>query len=134
MDGLMTIFEMQKRYRDNEDPFGLTIEKWIRIRRFLDTASTVSEFKELFEAANVAVPFCFEYRLKGCAGCPLQQLCGHHSGERLHKIMRLIQFHVFAILSGNVLPKNQLISEIACLLEDLLNVRQDSSGGGTGKN
>jgi hypothetical protein len=77
MAQLMTISEMRDRYKKKEDPFDLTIEKWIRIRRFLDTASTVSDFNNLFQAANVAIPFCFEYQPRDCAGCPLEKMCGY---------------------------------------------------------
>lgn len=43
---LMTIFEMQMRYQKEEDPFDLNIEKWVRIRQFVDIASTLSDFQE----------------------------------------------------------------------------------------
>lgn len=42
MGELMSFSEMQRRYENKEDPFDLTIEKWIRIRQFADTASTLS--------------------------------------------------------------------------------------------
>jgi len=130
MAHLMTISEMRDRHKKKEDPFDLTIEKWIRIRRFLDTASTVSDFNELFNAANVAIPFCFEYQPRGCAGCPLENMCGRGRGRRLLKVMRLLQIHVLAILAGNMLLKEPLISEVDDILMELKTVKVKSSGPG----
>ena len=76
MSQLMTFSEMQKRYQEREDPFDLTIEKWFRIQMFINTASSLSDFQQLYQAANVAVPFCLEYQIKACSGCPLENICG----------------------------------------------------------
>ena len=130
MAQLMTISEMRDRYRKKEDPFDLTIEKWIRIRRFLDTASTVSDFNNLFQAANVAIPFCFEYQPGGCAGCPLEKMCGRGEGGRLLKVMRLLQIHVLAILAGNMLLKEPLISQVDDILMELKTIKGKSNGPG----
>ena len=128
MGQLMTISEIQKRYQEKEDPFDLTIEKWIRIRHFLDSAWSLSNFEELFQGANVAIPFCFEYQIKDCLGCPLEKICGRGEGEKLLKVMRLIQAHVFAVLAGNMLPKEPLISEIDDLLMELETLKAKSNG------
>jgi hypothetical protein len=130
MAQLMTISEMRDRYRKKEDPFDLTIEKWIRIRRFLDAASTVSDFNNLFQAANVAIPFCFEYQPRDCAGCPLEKMCGRGEGGRLLKVMRLLQIHVLAILAGNMLLKEPLISQVDDILMELKTIKGKSSGPG----
>ncbi len=130
MPELMTISEMRDRHEKKEDPFDLTIEKWIRIRQFLDTASTVSDFNELFEAANVAIPFCFEYQPKRCIGCPLEEICGRGRGERLLKVMRLLQIHVLAILAGNMLRKESLISHVDDLLMELKTIKAKFTGQG----
>jgi len=126
MGQLMTFSEMQKRYQKKEDPFDLTIEKWIRIRSFVDTASTLSDSQALFQAANVAVPFCVEYQRKNCLGCPLEKICGPGKGEKLLKVMKLIQTHVWAILAGNMLSKERLISEIDSLLTELKELKRES--------
>ncbi len=126
----MTISEMRDRYKKKEDPFDLTIEKWTRIRRFVDTASTVRDFDKLLRAVNIAIPFCFEYQIKDCLGCPLGKMCGRGKGEKLLKVMRLIQIHVLAILAGNMLLKEQLISEIDDLLMELKTIRAKSNGLG----
>jgi len=126
MGQLMTISEMVERYKNKEDSFDVTIEKWIRIKSFLDTASTLSDFKELFKAANIAIPFCFVYQIKECLGCPLEKICGRGNGEKLLRVMKLIQTHLLAILAGNTLSKEPLISEIDGLLLELEKLKAQS--------
>ena len=126
MTQLMTFSEIQKRYQEREDPFDVTIEKWVRIRIFIKTASTLSDFQQLYQAANLAVPFCFEYQIKACSGCPLEEICGRGRGEKLLKVMKRIQTHVWAILAGNTLPKEPLISEIDGLLTELKELKRES--------
>lgn len=128
MSQLMTISEMQRRYQRKEDPFDLAIEKWNRIREFVENASTLSEFKELIHATNIAVPFCFEYQRNDCLGCPLEEICGSGKGEKLFEIMRLIQIHHLAILAGNTLPKEPLISEVDGLLSELEMLKTKLNG------
>jgi len=119
MGELMSFSEIQRRYENEEDPFDLTMEKWIRIRQFADTAQTLGDFQQLLDASNVAVPFSIEYQRKDCVGCPLENLCGPGRGEKLLKVMRLIQTHYLAILAGNSVPKGPLITEIEELMEQL---------------
>jgi hypothetical protein len=126
MSQLMTFSEMQKRYQEREDSFDLTIEKWNRIQMFITTASDLSDFQQLYQAANVAVPFCFEYQIRACAGCPLENVCGWDRGEKLLRVMKRIQTHVWAILAGNTLPKEPLISEIDGLLTELKKLKGES--------
>jgi hypothetical protein len=130
MGQLMTIYEMQQRYQEEEESFDLTIEKWIRIRHFLDTAWSLSNFEDFFQGANVAIPLCFGYQIEDCLGCPLEKICGRGEGEKLLKVMRLIQAHVFAVLAGNMLPKEPLISEIDDLLMELETLKAKSNGLG----
>lgn len=130
MSQLMTIFEMQMRYQKKEDSFDLTIEKWNRIREFIDTASTLEDYKELFQATNIAVPFCFEYQRNNCLDCPLEDICGPGKGEKLFKVMRLIQTYHLAILAGNTLPKETLISEVDGLIQELEVLKVKSNGSG----
>lgn len=125
MSQLMTVFEMQDRYQRKEDSFDLSVEKWIRIRQFLDTDLTLSDFKELFQAANVPIPFCFEYQTKDCQGCPLEEICGQGRGEKFVKVMRIIQAYV---LAGDMLPKEPLISGIDDFLMELEMLRAKSKG------
>ncbi len=126
MSQLMTFSEMQKRYQEREDPFDLTIEKWIRIRSFVDTASTLNDYQALLQAANVAVPFCFDYQIKACSGCPLENICGRGRGEILLKVMKLIQTHYLAILAGNKVPKGPLIAEIEELIQQLQGLKLEA--------
>lgn len=130
MSHLMTISEMRDRYKKKEDPFDSTIEKWVRIRHFLDTASTLSNFEELSQAANLAIPFCFEYQPRDCLGCPLMKICGKGKGEKLLKVMGLIQIHVLAILAGNMVPKEPLTLEIDSLLVELKMIKAKPKGKG----
>lgn len=128
MAQLMSAAEMQNRWQNKENPFDLTIEKWNRIRQFIDSASSVSDFTELLGAANVAVPFCFEYQIRGCAGCPLEKICGQGRGEKLLKVMKLIQFHSLAVLAGNMPLKESLFSEIDGLITEVKTIKAQSSG------
>jgi len=125
MAQLMTFSEMQKRYQEREYPFDLTIEKWIRIRSFVDTASTLNDYQALLQAANVAVPFCFEYQIKACSGCPLENICGRGRREKLLRVMKRIQTHALAILAGNTLPKEFLILEINGLVTELKKLKRE---------
>lgn len=125
MSQLMTIFEMQERYQKEEDHFDLSIEKWVRIRQFLDTDLTMVDFNELFQAANVPIPFCFEYQTKDCLGCPVEKICGRGKGEKFVKVMRIIQAYV---LAGDMLPKEPLISGIDDFLMELEMLRAKSKG------
>jgi hypothetical protein len=119
MGELMSFSEIQRRYENKEDPFDLTMEKWLRIRQFAGTAQTLRDFQQLLDASNVAVPFCFEYQGKDCVGCPLESLCGPGRGEQLLKVMKLIQTHYLAILAGNTVPKERLVEEIEELMGQL---------------
>jgi hypothetical protein len=122
---LITIQEMRERIQKREDPFDLTIEKWIRIRKFLETAMTLSDFQELFQGAAVAVPFCFEYQVKGCFGCPLEKVCARGRSERFLRVMRLIQAYTIA---GDMLPKERLVSEIDDFIVELQMIRAKHKG------
>ena len=126
MSQLMTILEMRERYQKKEDSFDLSVEKWIRIRQFLDTALTLSDFKKLFQASTIPVPFCFEYQVKNCLDCPLEKICGRGKGGKFFKMMRIIQAYV---LAGDMLPKEPLASEIDDFLMELEMVKTVSKGG-----
>lgn len=106
---LITYEEMRERTLRGEDPFDLTIEKWMRIKRFVEEIQDLKEFQSLPNAASLVVPFCFKYQVFLCKGCPLLSLCGAGRGERFLRIVRLI--HAYAI-AGDILPKEILLSEI----------------------
>ena len=121
----MTFSEMQKRYQEREDPFDVAIEKWVRIQMFINTASSLNDFQQLYQAANLAVPFCFEYQIKACSGCPLENICGRGRREKLLRVMKRIQTHALAILAGNTLPKEFLILEINGLVTELKKLKRE---------
>lgn len=127
MAQLMTVSEMRDRWQKREDPFDLTIEKWNRIRHFVDSASTVTDFNDLLRAANVAVPFCFQYQVRGCTGCPLETICGQGRAGKLVKVMKLLQFYGYAILAGNVPLKESLFSEVDGLITEVKTIKEKSS-------
>jgi hypothetical protein len=122
---LITIQEMRERIQRRDDSFDLTIEKWVRIRKFLETANTLSDFQELLQGAAVAVPFCFEYQIKGCFGCPLEKICAQGRSERFLRVMRLIQAYTIA---GDMLPKEKLASEIDDFIMELQMIRAKHKG------
>jgi hypothetical protein len=130
MSQLMTFSEVQGRYQEREDPFDVTVEKWVRIQLFSNTASSLNDFQQLYQAANVAVPFCFEYQIKACSGCPLENVCGRGRGEKLLRVMKRIQTHVWAILAGNTLPKEPLMTEINSLITELKELKRESKERG----
>ena len=130
MSQLLTFFEMQMRYHKGEDPFDLTTEKWVRIRQSVGTASTLNDFQELSRAANVGVPFCSEYQMKNCLGCPLEKICGPGEEGKLLKVIKLIQTNLLAFLAGNTLPKDSLTSEIDGLLMELEMLKAKFRGRG----
>lgn len=125
MNQLMTASEMQERYRGKEDPFDLTLEKWTRIRRALTRSVTLRDFKEVFNAAAIPVPFCYEYQARGCLGCPLETICARGRGEKFIRVMRIIQAYV---LAGDMLPQEPLTSEVDTFVLELEMVRAKARG------
>ena len=94
MNQLMAASEMQERYRGKEDHFDLTLEKWTRIRRALNSSVTLSDFQVLFNAAAIPVPFCYEYQIRDCLGCALETVCAQGRGEKFIMVMRIIKTYV----------------------------------------
>jgi len=122
---LLTLQDMREKFRRGDDPFDVTVEKWGRIRKFAETATGLEYFQELLQGANVGVPFCFEYQVKGCLGCPLGKICGRGGGKRFLQIMRLTQAYA---LAGDMLPKQILVSEIEDFVMELEVVRAKHKG------
>ena len=96
MNQLMAASEMQERYREKGAPFDLTLEKWTRIRRALNSSVTLSDFQVLFNAAAILVPFYREYQVRDCFGCPLETVCAQGRGEKFIRVMRIIKTYVLA--------------------------------------
>jgi hypothetical protein len=126
---LMTLEEMQERIqeKDDNDPFDLAIEKWARIRKFLDNPLTLDDFRELFQGATVAVPFCFEFGVKGCAGCPLGDICAPIEEKKHQRLLRLIQAYT---LAGDMLPKQRLTTEVDSYIIDLEMIKRKNKRKG----
>ena len=122
---LMTLQEMRERFQKGDDPFGLTIEKWVRIRKFLDAVLTLNDFQELFRGAVVAVPFCFEFQVKDCFGCPLEEICSRGKREKFQRLIRLFQAYT---LAGDMLPRERLTKEVDNFLIELEMIEQKSKG------
>lgn len=125
MRQLMTASEMQERYRGEEDPFDLTLEKWARIRRVLDRSVTLRDFQAVFNAAAIPTPFCYEHQVRGCYGCPLETICARGRGEKFIRMMRIIQAYV---LAGDMLPKEPLTSEVDNFVLELEMARAKARG------
>jgi hypothetical protein len=121
----MTTSEMKERYQAKEDPYDLTLEKWTRIREVLDRSVTLSDFQDVFNAAAIPVPFCYEYQVRGCLACPLETICARGRGEKFIRTMRIIQAYV---LAGDMLAKEPLISEVDNFVLELEMVRAKARG------
>ena len=116
MGTLVTFEELVVRYKRGENAFDLTLEKWVRIRESLKSASTMPQFREILEAAAIKVPLCLENQ-DNCAICPLQAICSRGKEGSFGKFMRAIQ--AYCIAGEDVLPKlallgltDQIISEL----------------------
>jgi hypothetical protein len=125
MSQLMSVSEMQERSQGEEDPFDLTLEKWTRIRRALDSSITLSDFHTVFNAAAIPTPFCYRYQAQGCVDCPLEGICARGRAEKFIRVMRIIQAYV---LAGDVLPKETLLSEVDTFVLELETVKAKTRG------
>lgn len=113
MRGLIGLEEIKQRYEKGEDPFALTLEKWIRIKEFLDKEINYSEIVQLFSAATLKVPFCFDYA-PHCNLCPLEKICQEPSAY--HQILKLLYY---LLATGMPLEKGPLIELINKLIEEI---------------
>jgi len=53
MGNLVTFPEIVSRYEAGENAFDLTLDKWVKIRQSLKSASTIWHFREIMEAAVI---------------------------------------------------------------------------------
>ena len=125
MEALMTWEEMKDRYQKGEDSFELTIEKWTRIKSFLNEAIGLSDFKKMLEGAVIPVPFCLQYQVNNCYQCPLEGICGRGKGEKFSKIIRIIQAYS---LAGDMLPKSILLVQVENFILELEMCRAKDKG------
>ncbi|MFQ5821561.1 MAG: hypothetical protein ACE5I5_16380 [Candidatus Heimdallarchaeota archaeon] len=56
MGNLASFQELVTRYESGENAFDLTLEKWVRIRESLKSASAMLRFREIMGAAAIKVP------------------------------------------------------------------------------
>ena len=122
MGKLVTFQEIVTRYERGENAFDLTLEKWVRIRDSLKNAITMSQFREILEAAVIKVPLCLEYH-DNCAICPLHAVCSRGQEGSFGKFMRAIQAYCIA---GNLLPKSTLLGLADQIISELESCKRES--------
>ena len=122
MGKLVTFQEIVTRYEAGENAFDLTLEKWVRIRDSLKNVLTMSQFREILEAAVIKVPLCLEYQ-DNCAICPLHAVCSRGQEGSFGKFMRAIQAYCIA---GDLLPKSTLLGLADQIISELESCKRES--------
>ena len=117
---LLGLEEMQWRHERGEDPFALTIEKWLRIREFLLEKVDPNRYKEAFQCGSTKILFCLDYK-NYCLLCPLVGVC-HDSQSIYYQVIRHLQAYT---LAGTLLPRGPLIELIDFYIRDLRGYRQE---------
>jgi hypothetical protein len=123
MGNLASFQELVVRYERGENAFDLTLEKWVRIREFLKSASTMPQFREIMQAAAIKVPLCLENQ-DNCAICPLKAICSRGNEGSFGKFMWAIQ--AYCIAGEDVLPKLALLGLVNQIISDLESSRKES--------
>ena len=101
MKKLMDLREMELKYNGGEDSLELTLEKWIRIYDFLESAFSLDHFNEALQAAMVPLFLCVEYRDR-CEFCPLFRVCERGRSEIFNKVVRVMQAYTIEIGRAHV--------------------------------
>jgi len=122
MGKLVTFREIVTRYEAGENAFDLSVEKWVTIREYLESALSLPEFREILEAASIKVPLCLEYN-DNCAICPLGAVCGKGQEGSFGKFIRAIQAYCIA---GDLLPKSRLLALADQLISELKAYKKES--------
>jgi hypothetical protein len=122
MGKLVTFQEIVTRYEAGENAFDLSVEKWVTIREYLESALSLPEFREILEAASIKVPLCLEYN-DNCAICPLGAVCGKGQEGSFGKFIRAIQAYCIA---GDLLPKSRLLALADQLISELKAYKKES--------
>ncbi len=115
MKKLMDFKEMELKYNGGEDSLELTLEKWIRIYDFLESAFSLDHFNEALQAAMVPLFLCVEYRDR-CEFCPLFRVCERGRSEIFNKVVRVMQAYTIA---GDILPKDTLLGVVENFVNEL---------------
>jgi hypothetical protein len=113
---------MVTRYEGGENAFDLTLEKWVRIREFIKTAFSTSQFDDVLEAAALKVPLCLQHE-DNCGMCPLEAICSKGQEGSFTKFMRAIQAYCIA---GDLLPKSSLIGLADHIISELKSCKMES--------
>ncbi|MDX1778357.1 MAG: hypothetical protein R3339_05715 [Thermodesulfobacteriota bacterium] len=124
MKKLMDFKEMEQKYNSGEDSLELTIEKWIRILEFLETAFSLDHFNEALQAAMVPLFLCVEYRDR-CDFCPLFRVCERGRSQIFNKVVRVMQAYTIA---GDILPKETLLGVVENFVDELHKCQNESCG------
>ncbi len=124
MRKLMDLKEMERRYSKGEDALDLTIEKWVSIYDFIETAFSLEHFADVLQAAVVPIFLCVEYRDR-CEFCPLFRICEKGKSEQFNKVIRMIQSYTIA---GDILPRNPLLSVVGDFVEELKRCKREVCG------
>ena len=124
MKKLMDFKEMGQKYNGGEDSLELTIEKWIRILEFLDSAFSLDHFNEALQAAMVPLFLCVEYRDR-CDFCPLFRVCERGRSQIFNKVVRVMQAYTIA---GDILPKETLLGVVENFVDELHQCQNESGG------
>lgn len=124
MKKLMDFKEMEQKYDSGEDSLELTIEKWIRILEFLESAFSLDHFNEALQAAMVPLFLCVEYRDR-CDFCPLFRVCERGRSQIFNKVVRVMQAYTIA---GDILPKEPLLGVVENFVDELHKCQNESCG------
>ena len=124
MKKLMDFKEMEQKYNSGEDSLELTIEKWIRILEFLESAFSLDHFNEALQAAMVPLFLCVEYRDR-CDFCPLFRVCERGRSQIFNKVVRVMQAYTIA---GDILPKETLLGVVENFVDELHKCQNESCG------
>ena len=124
MKKLMDFKEMEQKYHSGEDSLALTIENWVRILEFLETAFSLDHFNEALHAAMVPLFLCVEYRDR-CDFCPLFRVCEKGRSQIFNKVVRIMQAYTIA---GDILPKDTLLGVVENFVNELHKCQHESGG------
>jgi hypothetical protein len=117
---LLDFEEMVSRHKKGEDPFELAIEKWVRIRDFLQKKAAPDRYREAFQCGSTKILFCLDYK-DHCPLCPLEKVC-FDSQSLYYQIMRFLQVYS---LAGALLPREPLIELLEFYIRDLNGYREE---------
>jgi hypothetical protein len=117
---LLDLDEMKRRHKKGEDPFDLAIEKWVRIRDFLQERKDAGRYRKAFQCGVTKVLFCLDYQDR-CNFCPLENICTDNQ-SLYYQVMQQLQVYS---LAGSLLSGEPLIHLIESYIEDLQHRRTE---------